>query len=36
MREPYGNYTLASFSGCCGSGGVGIENPGKETVSPRE
>ncbi|MBW3623309.1 MAG: hypothetical protein KY468_07860 [Armatimonadetes bacterium] len=26
MREIYGAYTLVTFSGCCGSGGVGIED----------
>lgn len=35
MREPYGNYTLVSFSGCCGSGGVGIEDAdGRELHYP--
>ena len=28
MRETYGEYTLVTFSGCCGSGGVGIEDAG--------
>lgn len=26
MRESYGDYILVSYSGCCGSGGVGIED----------
>jgi hypothetical protein len=35
MSETYGDYTLISYSGCCGSGGVGIEDTeGRELHYP--
>ena len=35
MRETYEDYTLVRFSGCCGSGGVGIEDEfGRELHYP--